>query len=129
MKLCLIRPRCFSSQRRMAVRGADWCLEVAVVSKLAFDPKPALSVLPVRHAHLFASYLRGFGVRCERDMFLQGAQFLICLSFERVGEDTATRAGIQRRRGQFTRVKGDLGGSKPVGVAGCVRCRCLAMWR
>lgn len=69
-------------------------LEVAVVRKLALYPKPAPSVLPVRHAHPFASDLGGFGLHCEGDVFLQGTERLVRLSLERVGKHAAVRAGI-----------------------------------
>lgn len=67
-----------------------WALEVAVVGELALDPKPALAILPVGHAHLLATDLCGLGVRGERDVFLQGAESLVCLNFEWVGEHAAT---------------------------------------
>lgn len=73
------------------------------MSKLALDPKPAPSVFPVRDTHPLASYLGGFGLHGERDVFLQSAEFLVCLSLERIGEHTAVRAGVQRRGGQFVR--------------------------
>lgn len=65
------------------------------MGKLAFDPEPALSILPVRHAHLFASDLSWFSVHGEGDVFLQGAESLIRLSFEGVGEHAAAGAGVQ----------------------------------
>lgn len=88
--------RCWSFliRRLVKVSGGDWGLEVTVMSKLAFYPKPTPSVLPVGHTHPFSSYLRGFGLHCEGDMFLQGAELLICLGLERIGKHTAVRAGI-----------------------------------
>lgn len=75
-------------------------LEVTVVGKLAFDAKPAAAVLPVGHTHPPASYLGGSGLRGEGHVFLQGAEFLLCPSPERVGEHTAVGGGVQGRRRQ-----------------------------
>ena len=98
------------------------------MSKLAFDPKPAPSIFPVCHTHPFASYLGGFGLHCEGDMFLQGAELLVGLSLERVGEHTATRAGVQRRRRELIGGDGVQGRSRQAGMAGWRRCRFLGVW-
>lgn len=44
---CLVRSVCVTLRRWVTVGGKGRALEVAVVGKLAFDPKPALSILPV----------------------------------------------------------------------------------
>lgn len=71
------------------------------MSKFAFDPKSALSIFPVQHTYSFTSYLGGSGLHCKGDMFLQGTEFLVRLSLERVGKHTAVRMGIKKWRWQF----------------------------
>ena len=113
----------------MTVRGGHRGLEVTVMSKLALDPKPAPSVLPVRHTHPFTPYLGGLGLQCEGDVFLQGAELLVCLGLEGVGKHTAVRAGVQRRRREFVGVEGAQGRRRQGGLAGCGGCWCVKMWR
>lgn len=59
------------------------------MSKFAVDPKSALAIFPVQHAHPPASYLGRPGLQGQGDVFLQGAEFLLGLSLERVGEHAA----------------------------------------
>lgn len=73
----------------MTVPGHNRALKVAVMSKLAFDAKPAPSVLPVGNAHLFATYLGGSRLHGEGDVLLQSTERLVSLRFERVGEHAA----------------------------------------
>lgn len=75
----------------MTVSGDDWLLEVTVMSKFTFDPKPAPSIFPVGHAYPFTSYLGGFGLHGEGDVLLQGAELLVCLSLKWVGKHAAVR--------------------------------------
>lgn len=86
------------------------------MGKLAFDPKPAPSVLPVGHAHPLASDLGGLGLQGEGDVLLQGIELLVGLSLEGVGEYTTARAGTERRRGQFVGVEGAQRGSGEGGL-------------
>lgn len=64
------------------------------MSEFALDPKPTLSIFPVEHADSFAPYLGGSGLHSKRDVFLQGTEFLVCLSLERVGEHAAVGIGV-----------------------------------
>lgn len=79
----------------MRLSGWNWCLEVTVMSKFAVDPKSALSIFPVQHAYSFTSYLGWSGLHCKGDVFLQGTEFLVRLSLERIGKHTAVGMGIK----------------------------------
>lgn len=65
------------------------------MSKFAVDPKSALSVFPVQHAYSFTSYLGWSGLHSKRDVFLQGTEFLVRLSLERVGKHTAVGVAMK----------------------------------
>lgn len=68
------------------------------MSKFAFDPKSALAIFPVQNTYSFTSDLRGSGLHCEGDMFLQCTEVLVRLSFERIVEHTAGRMGVEKWR-------------------------------
>lgn len=61
-------------------------------------------------------------------MFLQGTEFLVSLSLERVGKDTAVRTGAERRRRQFFGGEGAQRRSRQGVLTGCIRCWYSRVW-